>query len=55
MNTIVLERTGNGFSAYVKELPGCVAAARTEEETISLLLEAMNLHRESTVLQQPNP
>jgi predicted RNase H-like HicB family nuclease len=46
MHTIVLERTGNGFSAYVEELPGCVAAAETEEETYALIHEAIHLHRD---------
>ena len=29
---VVIEKTGNGYSAYVPDLPGCVAAADTRTE-----------------------
>ena len=35
---VVIEKTGNGYSAYVPDLPGCVAAGDTLEETEELLL-----------------
>ena len=41
---IVVEETGNGFSACVTELPGCVAAAATYEETGRLIREAIDIH-----------
>ena len=42
----VLEESENGFSAYVPDLPGCVAAGSTLEETEELIREAVVLHVE---------
>lgn len=51
MNTqeyaVVLEKTGNGWSAYVPDLDGCVAAGDTEAETLHLIREAIALHIEA--------
>ena len=41
---IVIERTGNGYSAYVPDLPGCVATADTREEVDHLIREAVTHH-----------
>lgn len=35
---------GGGYSAYVPDLPGCVAAASTLEETRELIEEAIEFH-----------
>ena len=35
-----------GYSAYLPELPGCVAAGETFEETKALIAEAVGLHLE---------
>lgn len=35
---------GNGYSAMVPDLPGCVAAAETVEEVRELIAEAIRLH-----------
>jgi predicted RNase H-like HicB family nuclease len=43
---IVLEAAGDGFSAYAPDLPGCVAAADTREETEKSMYEAIQLHIE---------
>ena len=43
---IVYERTPDGWSAYVPDLPGCVAAGDTREETETLIREAVALHIE---------
>jgi len=43
---VVVEKTGNGYSAYVPDLPGCVAAARTRVETERLIREAIQFHLE---------
>ena len=32
------------FSAYAPDFSGCVAAADTQEETISLMKEALEMH-----------
>ena len=41
---IVIERTDHGYSAYVPDLPGCVAAADSQEETETLIREAVAFH-----------
>ena len=39
-----VERTDNGYSAYVPDLPGCIAAAKTYEETENLIRESIEFH-----------
>ena len=41
---IVIENAGNNFSAYVPDLPGCVATGATVAETEQLIREAIELH-----------
>lgn len=43
---IVVERAGTNFSAYSPDLPGCVAAAGTPEETVARMRSAIALHVE---------
>jgi predicted RNase H-like HicB family nuclease len=43
---ILLEPTKTGFSAHVPDLPGCVAAGETREETLDLIREAIEFHLE---------
>lgn len=43
---ILLEPTKTGFSAHVPDLPGCVAAGETREETLDLIREAIAFHIE---------
>ena len=43
---VVIEKTGNGYGAYVPDLPGCIAAGDTPEETEGLIREAIELHLE---------
>jgi predicted RNase H-like HicB family nuclease len=43
---VVIERGAGGCSAYVPDLPGCVAAAETEEEVTALIREAIEFHIE---------
>jgi predicted RNase H-like HicB family nuclease len=43
---VVLEQTESGYSAYVPELPGCVAAGDTRDETLELMRGAIELHLE---------
>ena len=42
----VIGRTVNGFSAYVPDLPGCVAAGDTRAATEALIREAVAEHLE---------
>ena len=44
---ILIETTDNGYSAYVPDLPGCIAAADTKTEVEALIREAIILHLES--------
>lgn len=41
---IVIEKAESNYSAYVPDLPGCVATGQTVEETEQLLREAIELH-----------
>ncbi|MGI8655552.1 MAG: type II toxin-antitoxin system HicB family antitoxin [Pyrinomonadaceae bacterium] len=41
---IVIEKAENNYAAYIPDLPGCVAAADTIEETKQLLREAVEIH-----------
>jgi predicted RNase H-like HicB family nuclease len=43
---IILEPTRTGFSAYVPDLLGCVAAGETRQETLDLIREAIAFHLE---------
>jgi predicted RNase H-like HicB family nuclease len=43
---IVIEDAGSNFSAYVPDLPGCVAAGSSIEETETLIREAIEFHLE---------
>jgi predicted RNase H-like HicB family nuclease len=45
--TVVYERTSRNYSAYVPDLPGCVAAAKTKAETRRLIREAIKMHMEA--------
>lgn len=42
--SIVLEKTGTGWSAYAPDLDGCIATGATPEETRQLMREALELH-----------
>jgi len=43
---IVIEAAGDNFSAYVPDLPGCVATGATVEEAEWEIREAIELHLE---------
>ncbi len=43
---IVIEQSEGGFSAYVPDLPGCVAAGGTMVEVEELIREAIVFHLE---------
>ena len=44
--TVFFEPTATGFSAHVPDLPGCIAAGSTMEETRQLIREAIVFHIE---------
>ena len=41
---VVIEKARNNYSAYVPDLPGCVATGATIEETEQQIREAIDLH-----------
>ena len=43
---IVIEKATNNYSAYVPDLPGCVATGLTIEETSEQIKEAIAFHLE---------
>ena len=43
---VISERGATSFSAYLPDLPGCIAAAETEEEVEQLIREAIEFHLE---------
>ena len=43
---VVLEKAKRNYSAYVPDLPGCVATGKTVQETLSAIREAIEFHIE---------
>jgi predicted RNase H-like HicB family nuclease len=43
---VVFEKTPNNYSAYVPDLPGCVATGTTREEVERHIREAVTFHLE---------
>jgi predicted RNase H-like HicB family nuclease len=41
---VVIEKTSGNYSAYVPDLPGCVATGTTIEETEKMIREAIEFH-----------
>ena len=41
---VVIEKAGGNYSAYVPDLPGCVATGKTEEEAEQQIREAIEFH-----------
>ena len=41
---VIYEKTPTGYSAYVPDLPGCIAAAATLPETKKLMRAAIEMH-----------
>ncbi len=53
---VVIEQTDGNLSAYVPDLPGCVATGADEAEVRSHIAEAIALHLESLRLHgEPVP
>ena len=44
--TVVFERANGNYSAYVPDLPGCVATGATREEVTQRVREAITFHLE---------
>ena len=46
---VVIEKALANYSAYVPDLPGCVATGATEAEVVDLMAEAIELHLQGTI------
>ena len=44
--TIVIEKAPHNYSAYVPDLPGCIATCATREETVDEMRRAIEFHIE---------
>ena len=44
---VIFEWTGNNYSAYVPDLPGCVTTGKTIEEAEANMKEAISLYIET--------
>lgn len=56
--TFVIEKSKNGFGAYVPDLPGCAAVADTKREVKKLIKEGIEFHKEGLKLKgfkKPDP
>ncbi len=52
----VIERCPNNYSAYVPELPGCIAAADARDETLELIREGIAVYIEALIeFDEPLP
>ncbi len=57
---VIFEKSENGYSAYVPDLPVCVAVGDTLEEVCTLIAEAIEFHieglrEEGAVIPPPSP
>ena len=55
---IVIEKAPRNYSAYLPDVPGCVATGRTVQQTINRLREALAMHFQDMVErgeQLPDP
>jgi len=43
---VVFEKTDDGYSAYVPDLPGCIATGKTRNTAEKLIIEAIQFHLE---------
>ena len=48
--TVVIEKADNNYSAYVPDLPGCVATGATLDEMKEMIREAIEFHVEGMLL-----
>jgi len=54
--TVIIEKTRTGYSAYLPDVPGCIATGRTEQAVRKNIAEALEFHFEGLRLAgQPIP
>jgi predicted RNase H-like HicB family nuclease len=47
---VVVEKAASNYSAYVPDLPGCIATGKTVEETLREIVGAIEFHLEGMKL-----
>ena len=53
---VVIEKGAGSYGAYVPDLPGCIAAAKTRREVLKLIRDAIEFHVEGLRVDgQPVP
>lgn len=50
--SIVIEKTGTGYSAYSPDIPGCVATGGTRQEVEKNIKEAIEFHLEGLSVEK---
>jgi predicted RNase H-like HicB family nuclease len=43
---VIYEKTGTGYSAYIPDLPGCIASGATKKQVEENIYEAIKFHLE---------
>lgn len=43
---VVIEQTPNNYAAYAPEVPGCISTAKTWDEMLMMIREALTVHIE---------
>ncbi len=46
---VITEKADGNYAAYAPDLPGCVAAGDTREETTLIMRDAMRLHLQGLI------
>ena len=49
---IIIEQGSHNYSAYVPDLPGCIATGKTVEEVKANMREAIRMHLEGMIEDQ---
>jgi predicted RNase H-like HicB family nuclease len=47
--TVIYEKGTRNWSAYVPDLPGCIATAKTQRQLASVIREAIEFHIEGLI------
>lgn len=43
---VIVETSESGFNAYVPDLPGCISTAKTRDDVVTSIQEAIEFHIE---------
>lgn len=41
---VIIEKAGNNYSAYIPDIPGCVATGKTRKKAHDELIKALKMH-----------